>query len=45
MRVLNNHEQLEMWKPIPNDYFELRKKTYFPALIIKAVNATSFKTS
>ena len=45
MRVLNNHERLEMWKPILNDYFELKKKTHFPALIINVVNATSFKTS
>ena len=29
MRVLNNHEQLEMWKPILNDYFELVRKHIF----------------
>ena len=32
MRVLNNHEQLEMWKPILNDYFELKRKHIFPRL-------------
>ena len=32
MRVLNNHEQLEMWKPILNDYFELERKHIFPRL-------------
>ena len=40
MRVLNTHEQLEMWKPILNDYFELERK-HFPALIINAVTAAS----
>ena len=32
MRVLVNHDQLEMWKPILNDYFELERKHIFPRL-------------
>ena len=32
MRVLNSHGQLEMWKPILNDYFELERKHIFPRL-------------
>ena len=33
MRVLNNQEQLEMWKPILNDYFELERRHIFPRLM------------
>ena len=32
IRILNNHDQLEMWKPILNDYFELERKHIFPRL-------------